>query len=129
MIWCYSSLKNPLKSVYCLDLLVSEHQVVIDDLNVKKKQFILRTSSQSSVFQHYRDMSSRLVAAAGVLRQQAGRQADGWAADKEDSISLGSLCHSDFFLPPNWLASVSLVAIFLFKGEGSMQVTGIKGPI
>lgn len=50
----------------------------------------------------------------------AGRQADGRAADKDDSISLGSLCHSDCFLLPNWLASVGLAAIFQFKGEGSV---------
>lgn len=35
-----------------------------------------------------------------------GRQADRRAADKDSSISLGSLCHSDFSLRPNWLASV-----------------------
>ncbi|CAB1429230.1 unnamed protein product [Pleuronectes platessa] len=51
---------------------------------------------------------------------KAPPRADGRAADKDVSISLGSLCHSDFFLLPNWLASVGLAAIFQFKGEGSM---------
>lgn len=53
-----------------------------------------------------------MVALTRALRQQAGRQADRRAADKESSISLGSLCHSDFSPRPNWLASVGLAAIF-----------------
>lgn len=57
----------------------------------------------------------------------AGRQQTGGRQIKRTLISLGSLCHSDVFLLPNWLASVCLAAIFQFKGE-TPWVTGIKGP-
>lgn len=62
-----------------------------------------------------------------LVGQLAGRQQTGGRQIKRTLISLGSLCHSDVFLLPNWLASVCLAAIFQFKGE-TPWVTGIKGP-
>lgn len=76
-----------------------------------------------------RDESPRQQGHEGsrLVSRLAGRQQTGGRQIKQTLISLGSLCHSDVFLLPNWLASVCLAAIFQFKGE-TPWVTGIKGP-